>query len=261
MAKGWVYVISNKAMPGLVKIGFSGGDPELRAQQLAHTGSPYRYVVEFEILVEDAYRLEQAAHRRLSAKREGREWFACSAEEAVAAIKFLAPVFISETYKRVERKSAEARHQREIKENEISERLAEEERTIRNKYSLEFANQFSGWPFWVYWIVGSLVAFACLSTLSLHATDVGRLVMSVVGGAVIGHFLSSWLDSRRRQSREYRLLEKQREEDISAVRSIVSWCPSCGTSLRFDRAKLLLGHPDGIWNCPSCKIEIFPPRF
>ena len=42
--KGWVYVISNQAMPDLVKVGFSTKDPTLRASELNHTGSPHPYV-------------------------------------------------------------------------------------------------------------------------------------------------------------------------------------------------------------------------
>lgn len=68
--KGWVYIISNKAMQGLVKVGFSTKDPELRAAELNHTGSPYSYVVEYEMLVEEPRQIEQQTHRLLFAKRE-----------------------------------------------------------------------------------------------------------------------------------------------------------------------------------------------
>lgn len=34
--RGWVYVISNPTIPGLVKIGFSTKDPLLRAEELNH---------------------------------------------------------------------------------------------------------------------------------------------------------------------------------------------------------------------------------
>jgi len=37
--KGWVYVITNKAMPGLVKIGFSMKDTEIRASELKFSES------------------------------------------------------------------------------------------------------------------------------------------------------------------------------------------------------------------------------
>jgi hypothetical protein len=36
--KGWVYIISNKAMPDLVKVGFSTKDPQLRAQEFDNAG-------------------------------------------------------------------------------------------------------------------------------------------------------------------------------------------------------------------------------
>lgn len=84
--RGWVYVISNKAMLGMVKVGYSTKDPELRAVELNHTGTPYPYSVEYDLLTEDPYQVEQMAHKLLSDQREGKEWFRCSIEEAKAAI-------------------------------------------------------------------------------------------------------------------------------------------------------------------------------
>lgn len=71
--KGWVYVISNRAMPGLVKVGYSEKDPEERAKELDHTGAPYPYIVEYEILVEGPYEIEQRVHQILSRYLEGKE--------------------------------------------------------------------------------------------------------------------------------------------------------------------------------------------
>jgi hypothetical protein len=39
--RGWIYVISNNSMPGLVKVGYSMKDPEERAKELDHTGTPH----------------------------------------------------------------------------------------------------------------------------------------------------------------------------------------------------------------------------
>lgn len=89
-AKGWVYIISNPAMPGILKIGFSLKDPELRAQELANTGIPHAYAVEYEILIENPREIEQLAHKRLHKKREGKEWFRCNLEEAIHAIRTVA---------------------------------------------------------------------------------------------------------------------------------------------------------------------------
>jgi hypothetical protein len=95
--KGWVYIISNKAMSGILKIGYSTKDPKLRAAELNHTGSPYPYVVEYEMLIEEPYQIEQRIHKVLSSCKEGKEWFRCSIKEAITAIKkIVASSFIYE---------------------------------------------------------------------------------------------------------------------------------------------------------------------
>ena len=102
--RGWVYVISNKAMPGLVKVGYSSKDPELRAEELNHTGSPHPYDVDYKMHVEDPHSIERKAHRALSLKRERKEWFRCSPEDAIAAIKQAAGIgFLWESYIRADR--------------------------------------------------------------------------------------------------------------------------------------------------------------
>jgi hypothetical protein len=83
-------VITNKAMPELVKVGFSTKDPALRAVELAHTGSPHPYVVEFDVLVENPHEIEQKTHAELSKFHENKEWFRCSVNQAASAIKLVA---------------------------------------------------------------------------------------------------------------------------------------------------------------------------
>jgi len=85
--RGWVYVITNKAMPGLVKVGYTLKDPNLRAKELDSTGMPHPYVVEYEALVEDPYETEQLVHSRLSHALEAKEWFRCAVSVAVAELQ------------------------------------------------------------------------------------------------------------------------------------------------------------------------------
>lgn len=85
--RGWVYVIDNAAMPGLVKVGYSTKDPVLRAKELAGTGSPHPYRLVFDLLVENPRDVEQATHARLRGQREGKEWFRCSHADAIEAIR------------------------------------------------------------------------------------------------------------------------------------------------------------------------------
>jgi TPR repeat protein len=85
--RGWVYVITNPAMPNILKIGFSTKDPQLRAQEFYHTNSPHPFIVEYDVLVESPRNFEQLIHKELSHLNEGKEWFRCSVSEAVSAIR------------------------------------------------------------------------------------------------------------------------------------------------------------------------------
>lgn len=85
--RGWVYVISNPAMPGLVKVGFSTKDPALRARELDSAGFPHPFEVEVDFLVDNPRDVEQKAHKHLSDYREGKEWFRCDVDVAVKAIR------------------------------------------------------------------------------------------------------------------------------------------------------------------------------
>jgi hypothetical protein len=91
--RGWVYILSNESLPGMVKVGYTSKDPEGRAKELSgDTGVPTPFVVEYEILIEDAHRCEQNIHQFLTDKRvnERREFFRCSLNDAIEAVRFVA---------------------------------------------------------------------------------------------------------------------------------------------------------------------------
>lgn len=94
--RGWVYVVVNRAMPALVKIGYSTKDPVIRARELANTGSPHPYQVIYDALVDNPRLVESQVHEHLSKLREGREWFRCSASAARLAIRACAPSLYAE---------------------------------------------------------------------------------------------------------------------------------------------------------------------
>lgn len=85
--EGWVYIITNAAMPGLVKIGYSMKDPQLRARELNNTGSPFPYEVVYCVLVDNPRELEQDLHKKLQASLSGKEWFSIQPEAAVLSIR------------------------------------------------------------------------------------------------------------------------------------------------------------------------------
>ncbi len=89
---GFVYVITNKAMPGLVKVGRTSRTPEHRARELGGAGAPYPYEVRYALKTTAHHAIEAAAHRvlrsfRLKHAGGGIEWFACTVKEATEAIR------------------------------------------------------------------------------------------------------------------------------------------------------------------------------
>lgn len=85
--RGWIYVLSNKAMPGLLKIGYSTKDPSLRIDDLNTTGLPHPFILEYDALVVGPRDVEQAVHSQLSSYHEAKEFFRVSVSKAVSTIK------------------------------------------------------------------------------------------------------------------------------------------------------------------------------
>lgn len=88
MSKGYVYVMSNPSMPGLVKIGWSVVGATHRAKSLSNTSVPSAFAVEFEILCLDPEKAEERAHRAAHRQRVTgrREFFRLPINEAVCYV-------------------------------------------------------------------------------------------------------------------------------------------------------------------------------
>lgn len=89
MQKGFIYVLSSAAMPGLLKVGFSTKVPTARAQELSTTGVPEPFVVLYYCLVSNVRSVEVVVHRSLQEYRytPNREFFQISLQKAIAAIR------------------------------------------------------------------------------------------------------------------------------------------------------------------------------
>jgi len=112
---GYVYVMTNPAMPGLVKIGYTTGLPADRARELsAASGVPVPFFVEFSIEVDEPFMLEALVHDQLAGFRlnPSREFFRTSPARAadVIATAAASPEFWAAAMNRVwNRGSAEWR--------------------------------------------------------------------------------------------------------------------------------------------------------
>ena len=85
---GWLYLLTNPAMPGLVKIGMTTRSPEERALELASTGVPMPFHVAAAWAVDDVRAAERDAHATLARYRvsDQREWFRLTVPEAMRAL-------------------------------------------------------------------------------------------------------------------------------------------------------------------------------
>ena len=87
---GYLYVLSNRAMPGLLKIGRTESSVLGRVDQLsAHTGVPFPFTVEHSVEVWDSEYAERDVHQVLHRYRvnHSREFFSVSLADVVAAIE------------------------------------------------------------------------------------------------------------------------------------------------------------------------------
>lgn len=86
---GYVYILSNPTLPGLVKIGYTRKSVAERVRHLSSSTSipaPFKVVASFHTATPVAHEAE--AHARLAPHRQpGREFFAVSEAQAIAACK------------------------------------------------------------------------------------------------------------------------------------------------------------------------------
>ena len=90
MQEGYVYILSNPAMAGLIKVGQTRRSPEERARELSrNTSIPSDFIVEFEIFTLDREALEKVAHSKLEPFRinKKREFFKINVERAADIIR------------------------------------------------------------------------------------------------------------------------------------------------------------------------------
>lgn len=90
MAEGYVYILTNRYVLDLVKIGYTDRDPGTRANELSNTtGVPGKWAVHKSWLLEDAYSCEQRIFSELAKLRETGEFFRLSPQSAVEKVSAL----------------------------------------------------------------------------------------------------------------------------------------------------------------------------
>ncbi|RKH67390.1 GIY-YIG nuclease family protein [Corallococcus llansteffanensis] len=91
MSAGYVYILINSSMNGLIKIGRTLRDSRSRARELYTTGVPTSFEVAFEVFSERHEELELAIHARLADFRinSSREFFRYPLNDAIKILQQL----------------------------------------------------------------------------------------------------------------------------------------------------------------------------
>jgi hypothetical protein len=95
---GWIYILSNRTMPGLFKIGHTKNNPEDRAKEISRaTGVPVPFEIEWAFNCYDSDMLEKEIHRALDSFRysSNKEFFEISLNEAKETIRKLGSAYRS----------------------------------------------------------------------------------------------------------------------------------------------------------------------
>ena len=90
--EGSVYVLTNPAMPNMVKIGKTTRNVELRLADLYSTGVPLPFECEYAAKVKDVDKTEKAFHTAFEPSRVNpkREFFNIHPEQAIAVLSLMA---------------------------------------------------------------------------------------------------------------------------------------------------------------------------
>ena len=86
--EGTVYVLTNELMPGLVKIGFTAGNPDKRAAYINEQYSlPSPFLVAGYVRTIDPYIVEQRIHAELNDRRVSGEFFKIDPNDALVVVR------------------------------------------------------------------------------------------------------------------------------------------------------------------------------
>jgi len=90
-SEGIIYVLTNPAMPGIVKIGKTAREIETRLSELYSTGVPVPFECVFAGKVSDIDKVEKAFHLAFAPYRINpkREFFQIEAEQAIAMLELM----------------------------------------------------------------------------------------------------------------------------------------------------------------------------
>jgi T5orf172 domain len=93
MKPGYIYILTNESMPGVVKVGRTERQPETRSKELHTTGVPQPFKLEYFVFVDDCQTAEQQIHSLLEGKglrtSSNREFFNAHLHDVIQAVELV----------------------------------------------------------------------------------------------------------------------------------------------------------------------------
>ena len=87
--RGWIYLVTNQAMPGHVLVDYCETDPIQQANKLNGPGAPFPYIVAYAALMTDPRGGVGLFTVKYSDKKQSGKWYSFAPSEAAAAIREL----------------------------------------------------------------------------------------------------------------------------------------------------------------------------
>ena len=117
-----VYILTNEAMPGIIKIGWTDNAVEQRMKELDKTGTPLPFTCFYAKRVDDPRFVESKLHEAFDEFRirENREFFRMSADQAKAALEIASGEDVTPKDDVVENESDRAALNRERNRNRFN---------------------------------------------------------------------------------------------------------------------------------------------
>lgn len=150
--KGFVYILSNKSMPGIYKIGCTSRSPVERASQLCTTGVPTPFQVEYFINIDNYTHIEKQVHKTLHQYNFGKEFFKYDLYKCILEIRKIADnynydytehfsnkLLMAQVYGKEQEYIQEEKRKKELEEEkrkEEEEKRKEEEKRTTNYIAL-----------------------------------------------------------------------------------------------------------------------------
>jgi hypothetical protein len=136
MKKGFVYVMTNPSMPGLIKVGMSRRVPTDRIfdNDLSSTGIPDPFEVQYYAFFDDMIYAEKRVHQKLCNYHYKKEFFKTDVASAIWAIEH-SDIAFTKLYSNPDNgKEAQASAEQKKYENERAEQIAYEKEWRRPEY-------------------------------------------------------------------------------------------------------------------------------